>query len=88
MILGNIREAMDSESILLINENALSESKVPPYAASADLLMMAIFSSLDRTEKQFKELLTKAGFELVGVWRQQNMTPGSDTLFEAVLKKI
>ena len=86
-ILENIRAAMSRDSILLINENVLPESNVPLYPAMLDLSMMAIFSSLDRTQTQFKELLDSAGFKLLQVWTPKNMVPGSGTLFEATLKE-
>ena len=85
-ILANIRDAMDKDSILLINENSLPEANVPLYPAQLDLHMMAFFSSLDRTPTQFKELLEASGFEVVGVYKPKNFVPGSGTLFEATVK--
>lgn len=85
-ILANIRAAMDKDSILLINENALPEANVPLYPAQLDLHMMVFFSSLDRTLTQFKDLLTASGFEVAGVYTPKNFVPGSGTLFEAVVK--
>lgn len=84
-ILTNIRVSMNHDSILLINENAISESNVPLYAAKLDLSMMALFSSLDRTETQFKELLDSSGFNLIRVWTSR-VLPALGTLFEAVVK--
>ena len=78
---------MTKDSILLINENVLPESNVSLYNAELDLSMMACFSSLDRTEAQFRELLDSVGFELVKVWRPSVVVPGSGTLFEAVRKQ-
>ncbi|KAF2872238.1 S-adenosyl-L-methionine-dependent methyltransferase [Massariosphaeria phaeospora] len=86
VILENIRNVMAKESILLINENSLPAAEVPLYPAQLDILMMACFSSLDRTEKQFAQLLDSAGFELVHVWRPKVMLPGTGVLFEAVMK--
>ena len=85
-ILSNIRAVMNKDSILLINENALPDSNVPLYPAELDMSMMVLFSSLDRTQTQFKELLDSAGFDLVQVWTPKVIIPGSGTLFEAVLK--
>ena len=87
-ILGSIREAMGSESILLVNETVMPESNVPLYSALADFAMMAGFSSMERTQVQYKALLEKAGFAVVGVWTPRNPTPGSGTLIEAVLEKV
>ena len=86
-ILDNIRASMNQDSILLINENALPESKVPLYPAELDYSMMACFSSLDRTNTQFKMLLESSGFHLVNIWTPTTIVPGSGTLFEAVLKR-
>ncbi len=71
-ILGNIKEAMKSESILLISENTLPEENVPLDSAYVDLVMMASFSSLERTEEQFRALLEHAGLELVKAWGSDN----------------
>ena len=49
--------------------------------------MMVLFSSLEQTQSQFKELLESAGFQLVQVWTPKVMVPGFGTLFEAVLKQ-
>ena len=87
-ILSNIKPAMNQDSILLINENVLPADKVPLYPAMLDLHMMAMFSALDRTEKQFKELLDSAGFEVVKVWAPKVRVPGSGILFEATLKSF
>lgn len=84
-ILANIKTAMNKDSILLINENVLPETDVPLYPAMLDLSMMAIFSSLGRTQSQFKELLVSAGFKLLQVWTPKVGLPGSGTLFEATL---
>ena len=86
-ILNNIKVSMDKDSILLINENVLAESNVPLYPAMLDLSMMAMFSSLDRTPSQFKELLDSAGFKVLKVWTPKTMVPGCGTLFEATLRE-
>lgn len=85
-ILSKIKPAMNQDSILLINENVLPADKVPLYPAMLDIHMMAMFSSLDRTETHFKELLDSAGFEVVKVWTPKVRVPGSGILFEATLK--
>ena len=87
-ILVPIREAMSQDSILLINENVLSETEVSLYAAQLDLMMMAMFSSLDRTVDQFKALLDSVGLEVFRVWRSEAVTKGSGTLLECGLKRV
>lgn len=46
--------------------------------------MMEVFSSLERTEKQWVELLERAGFKVVKVWRSEAQGVSSNALFEAV----
>jgi hypothetical protein len=88
-ILASIKDSMNAESILLINENVLPESKVSMYSASTDLIMMASFASLERTERQFKTLLEDAGLELVKVWMGEAAAKGDGRrLLEAAPKKL
>ncbi|KAI9036880.1 S-adenosyl-L-methionine-dependent methyltransferase [Aspergillus affinis] len=82
--LQRIREAMADDSVLLINENTLPESAVPRFNTSVDLIMMTMFSSLERTDKQWQSLLERAQFKVVTVWRADNQGVGSNALFEAV----
>ncbi|KAF2706177.1 S-adenosyl-L-methionine-dependent methyltransferase [Pleomassaria siparia CBS 279.74] len=84
-IIKHIKDAMDKDSILLINENALPAENVSLYAAELDLSMMTYFSSLDRTEKQFKELLESQGLKLVEVYKPKVLVPGYGTVLEFVL---
>ena len=86
-ILHNVLAAMTKDSILLVNENVLPDANVPLYPAELDFSMMALFSSLERTQKQWLELLDSAGFDVVKVWTPQVPVIGSGTLFEAVPKK-
>lgn len=86
-ILAPIHEAMDKDSVLLLNENAIPDTNVSMWSCGLDLTMMALFASLDRTEKQFTDLLDEAGFHLVKVWKSKPV-PGAPIsfLFEAVKK--
>ena len=83
-ILKNIRDAMSADSILLLNENFLPEKDVPQYNAEVDFSMLAIFSSLERTEKQWRALIEAAGLKVVKVWTPKLQLAASATLFEAV----
>ena len=53
-ILSDIRGAMSKHSKLLTNENVLPEANVALYPAELDISMMALFSSLERTQSQSK----------------------------------
>jgi len=81
-IIKNIKEVMAEDSILLINENMLPENGVSLYQAELDLAMMTCFSSLDRTEKQFRALLEDQGFECTGTFRPEVQIPGAGTVME------
>ena len=87
--LTNIKTARnkDKDSVLLINENISPETKVPLYPTMLDLSMMALFSSPDRTQSHFQELLNFAGFKLLKFWTPRLVVPGSGTLFEATLQE-
>ena len=84
-ILEHIREAMDGDSVLLINEIALPEVDAHPLNVKADWVLMCMLASLDRTVIQYKALLEEAGFELRGTWSSP-LASFSSTVFEAVKK--
>ena len=84
-ILGRIRDAMDKDSVLLINETALPEVNAPSINVKSDWIMMTLLSALDRTMKQYKALLEEAGFEVRGTWRSPVAGP-STIVFEAAKK--
>lgn len=84
--LARIREAMTEDSILLLNENTLPDANVPQYSAHLDFTMMEVFSSLERTEQQWLDLLEAAEFKVVKVWKPKLQVVGSNALFEATLK--
>lgn len=81
-ILGNIRDAMSPDSLLLICETIQPETNMTVDSAQIDLMMMTNYSSMERTRKQFETLLNDVGFELVNVWRSGSSTSHSKQLFE------
>ncbi|KAJ5655900.1 hypothetical protein N7507_007850 [Penicillium longicatenatum] len=83
--LSHIRDAMSEDSILLVHEHTMSDDlDVPPLAATLDLHMMEIFSSLERTEKEWVVLLERVGFKVAKVWNEKSVGQ-STALFEATL---
>lgn len=69
-------------SRLLIAEMVVPAQKADALTACYDLVMLCI-GGLQRTEKQWADLLDRAGFRLTKVWS----APGSDTaVVEAWLK--
>ena len=86
-ILEIIRDAMSPESVLLINENDMPAENAALYSANIDLSMMALFSSLERTQAQWVELVESAGFDVVKVWKPDVLVASGANLIEAVRSK-
>ncbi|PYH29859.1 O-methyltransferase [Aspergillus neoniger CBS 115656] len=82
--LSRVHDAMAADSVLLINENVLPEMNAPGFSASMDIIMMELYGSMERTEKQWLGLLDKAQFKVLKVWRSGFQGTGSNALFEAV----
>lgn len=85
-ILQHIRNAMGKDSVLLIHDRVLPDgpAKVHPSDAIMDLNMMALCSSLERTETQFRDLLASVGLDLVRVWRLATAGLHRQAVLEAV----
>lgn len=66
-ILGNVRKAMNATGRLLIVEMVLPEGDMPHPGKLLDIAMLAIAGGQERTEAEYKKLLSKAGFRLTRV---------------------
>lgn len=56
-------------SKLLINENVIPDSKAHWEATALDMMMLALLSSRERTNAQWRELIEeRAGLKIVRVW--------------------
>ena len=93
-ILGHIRDAMGSDSLLLLDEGLLPESNISLRSATSDLIMM-VTSGLERTKDHFESLLDESGFELVNVWLPSKVDQGNSetivqqaALLEARVKSV
>lgn len=62
-ILKNIRKAMRPDSILLLLDGILDDD-APPNFAMMDMLMLVLAGSMERTEADFRALLSECGFDL------------------------
>jgi hypothetical protein len=67
-LLMNIKSAMTSDSILLIDEMILPESNVNAYATAMDMTMMSAFAASERSEANWRKILDKVGLDLVNVF--------------------
>lgn len=79
-----IREAMSQDSILLINDNVMSDAKATALDTSVDLTMMALLASQERTEQHWLVLISSAGFPVVQVFWPTIEGLQNIALFEAV----
>jgi hypothetical protein len=66
-ILSNCRRAMNNDDRLLIVEIVLPEGDTPHFGKMLDILMLMVTGGRERTEREYKELLDKAGFRLTRV---------------------
>ncbi|KAJ5914733.1 hypothetical protein N7504_003616 [Penicillium tannophilum] len=85
-ILSRIREAMDSSSLLLIEEKAMPEMNVPLMAAIGDMSMMVSFAAAERTKNEYESLLNEAGLVLSGFWKPEGASAMQSALFEAIIR--
>jgi trans-aconitate methyltransferase len=86
IILENVRDAMGPNSVLLLNDTVMPERNVPYFPAVMDLNMMASFSSLERTETQFRDLLKAAGLRSVQIWRPDRAESQTMSLGQSILE--
>ena len=63
-ILRNCREAMRPDGRILIVETVLPEGDTPHQGKLQDLVMLLVPGGQERSEKEYEELLGKAGFQL------------------------
>lgn len=82
-ILRNVVSAMTpGYSKLLLHEMVVLEEGAPQFQAQLDLTMMAFNSGMERTAKQWIELLESVGLRVVKVW--EPVEEGADGIVEAI----
>ncbi|KAL8709520.1 MAG: hypothetical protein Q9220_005762 [cf. Caloplaca sp. 1 TL-2023] len=69
LILQNVKDAMDRDSIILIDEIVLPNIGAPTMATGLDLTMMAHHAGGERSEAEWKQLLGSVGLEVKGTWK-------------------
>ncbi|GMF67135.1 unnamed protein product [Aspergillus oryzae] len=83
-ILVNTISAMNAEySRILIADFVLPDTGAALLQASIDIQMMSIGSGMERSERQWRELLGAAGLEITGIW---SGSPGMESIIEAIPK--
>ena len=81
-ILLNTLTAMNAaHSRLIIVDFVLSDIETPLVQSSMDIQMMSIGAGVERSEGQWRRLLTSSGFEVQGIW---HFNPGMESVIEAI----
>ncbi|KAJ5088892.1 hypothetical protein N7456_012508 [Penicillium angulare] len=84
-ILLNTVSAMNaSYSRIIIVDFVLPDMKVPRMQAAMDIQMMSIGAGVERSKKQWEDLLASVGLRVNGIW---NAHPGMESIIEAVLNE-
>lgn len=84
-ILLNTMSAMAEDySRILIVEFMLSDTDTPLMQAALDIQMMSIGAGVERSERQWRNLLDSVGLEITGIWNQAS---GMESVIEAMPKK-
>lgn len=68
-ILKNVRKAMGPSGRLLVIDAVLPEGNAPSPGKLIDINMLVMTGGRERTEREFRDLLSASGFELVRVVR-------------------
>jgi len=84
-ILASVRPSMVAgRSVLIVDELVVPEVGASLREAQLDIDMMVHTAGAERTEREFRQLLSDAGFDVKRVRRYG--TDRNDSLIEAVLK--
>ncbi|KAL2042253.1 hypothetical protein N7G274_004741 [Stereocaulon virgatum] len=85
-ILRQLKAAMEpSYSKILINENVVPETGASWKMTSLDWIMMATGASAERTETQWRELITSVGLRVEGIWTKD---PSCESLIEVTRDEV
>ncbi|RAK82263.1 S-adenosyl-L-methionine-dependent methyltransferase [Aspergillus fijiensis CBS 313.89] len=88
-ILGRLRDAMAEDSVLLVNEGVVPETRAGLMAVQTDFIMLCNYGALERTRAQWVDLLERGGFEVCGVYGEdeQQRQQGGHVVFEARVRR-
>ncbi|KAJ5912258.1 hypothetical protein N7504_001141 [Penicillium tannophilum] len=82
-ILLNTISAMNAQySRIIIVDFVLPDTNVPRMQSAMDIQMMSIGAGVERSKKQWVDLLASVGLKITGVW---NSNPALESVIEAVL---
>ena len=85
LILQSIMKAMKGGySKIIINEAIVPEKNCGSWLAATDINMMTILAGMERTRRQWVDLLESVDLEVVKIWDSPN--DGDEAIIEATLK--
>lgn len=83
IFLGNVAKAMTKGySTLLLDDHVVEDVNASHRSAASDVLMMLVLTGLERTRKQWKELMGSVGLEILKIWPG---AVGQQSVIEAAL---
>ncbi|KAI1262685.1 sterigmatocystin 8-O-methyltransferase [Xylariaceae sp. FL1019] len=85
-ILSKVKAAMKpGYSKLYIHEIVVPDTQAPAFVAMLDMTMMCFNGGMERTARQWTELLERVGLEVVKIWTPPE--DGADGIVEAMVKE-
>ena len=82
ILLNQIGALSPEYSKILIHEYVLPDANCPPGQASLDIQMMGLNCGQERSEREWRELLTIVGLRVEGIWKDST---GAESVIEAVM---
>ncbi len=67
-ILGNLKQTAPKHAKLLLVEGVVGQGGLADFATDVDIEMLVMTTGRERTEPEWRQLLTDAGFQLTGVF--------------------
>ena len=81
-ILRQLKDAMkDRYSKILLDENVIADQNPSWQHTSMDFYMMALAAAQERTESQWRKLISSVGLEIAGIWFKGD---GNQSIIEIV----
>jgi len=74
---------MPSHPKILINELVITDTNAGSYMTKPDINMMCMLAGMERSEKQWRDLLDSVGLQLVKIWTKE---ASSKSIIECELK--
>lgn len=80
-VISTLKDAMKpGYTRLLLHEIVVPETGASPWAVTQDFNMMTMLATLERTEAQWRSIITEAGLTVTKVWSPKD--PVSESVIE------